>query len=134
MAGGGILVMSAPLEHEEDGAGVLRPMAMIGRVWPRQTTSDRKAGSSADVAGLGRARIHSQSTEQVADMPRLALAGRCFVARAEADPRGQEIGAAEGLHVGADVVREQGGTDRIGAGDLLQQCRRPDSGPAGRRL
>lgn len=57
----------------------------------------------------------------LADMAGLALAGRRVVAGSDADPGGQTVRAAEGLHVGANFDEEHGGTDQIDAGDGLEQ-------------
>ena len=57
----------------------------------------------------------------LADMAGFTLAGRRVVARTNADPGRQAIGAAEGIHIGANFNEPQGGADQVHAGDGLQQ-------------
>lgn len=51
----------------------------------------------------------------------LALARRLIVAGTDADPEGEPIGAAAGIHVGADLNQQHGGADEIDTGQGLQQ-------------
>ena len=55
------------------------------------------------------------------DPPGFALPGGLVVAGTDADPGGQPIDRAEGLHVVADLDQQQGGANGIDAGDGLHQ-------------
>lgn len=70
----------------------------------------------------------SELTEQTPDIEvalanpsGFALARRLVVAGADADPGGQSIRAAEGIHIGANFDQQHGRADPIDTGQSLQQ-------------
>lgn len=98
--------MFAPREHEEDGA---EDFVADGDDGALVAAPDDEGLELRLEHGLGTAGGMSELAEQTADIrialaeaAGFALAGRLVVARTDADPGRQAIGAAEGIHVGAD--------------------------------
>lgn len=53
----------------------------------------------------------------LADLPGLAFAGRLVVAGADANPGSQTIGAAKGIHIGANFDQQHGSANQVDAGN-----------------
>ncbi len=117
--------MFAPFEHEEDGAenfvtdgddGALVATPDDERL---EFRLEYRLGATGSMGKLA-----EQTTDveiALADVAGLALAGRLVVAGADADPGGQTIGAAEGIHIGANLDEQHRSADQIDAGNRLQQ-------------
>ena len=125
IVGGGIPVVFAPLEHEEDGA---ENFVADGDDGAFVATSNeqglklRLEHGSRPAGGMSKLAEQAADIEiALADMAGFALAGGFIVSRTDAHPGSQTIRTAKGVHVGTDLDQQHGGADQIDAGDRLQQ-------------
>ncbi len=122
---GGIPVMFAPREHEEDRA---KNFVADGDDGALVAASDEKRLELRLEHRRGTAGGMSEFAEQAADvgvalanLAGFALASGLVIARADADPGCEAICGAEGGHVGTDLDKQHGGADQVDAGNGLQQ-------------
>lgn len=114
-----------PAEQDEDGAQQLVRQGDDGA----RAAAAHDQGLELGLQGTpGLAGSLGELTEQPPDIAialrgaaRFEPTGGVVVARTEADPRGEAIGAAVGRHVGADLYQQQGRPEAIDAGQGLQQ-------------
>ena len=128
IVGGGILVVFAPLEHEEDATQELvahgHDSAFVAAPNEERLElglEDRRGSAG----GMGELTQKSPDIEVAfAHTSGFMFASRFVIARTDTDQGREAIRAAEGIHIGANFHQQHGRANQIDAGQGLQQGQR----------